>query len=273
MSFDVKGKQGHILPSSFLAIENSNQDNSLDNNSFHLDEIDEITVDKKSRITFTKNIKKIFSIKPNDKIQIYQNRYSKNIIFKVQRNGDIVGSWLLSNNNENNKIINSFSTTSNNIAITGLRGDKNFKNNITTINSNKSYDESHKKDIFYASPIILVDDEKEIVEFIECLLHLEGFKNVKAFCDSKSALNDISYIEKCKLAILDIRMPTINGIHLNQILKILNPAIKTIFVTALDAVNELATLSDIKPENILTKPFDSTDFVEKITNTMKSSIL
>ena len=45
-----------------------------------------------------------------------------------------------------------------------------------------------------------------------------------------------------KLAILDIRMPDINGIQLYQILKTLNPAIKIIFITALDAADELTSM-------------------------------
>ena len=53
-------------------------------------------------------------------------------------------------------------------------------------------------------------------------------------------------------------MPYINGIQLYQVLKIINPSIKIMFMTALDVVNELSSICpDIKSEDILKKPIDS----------------
>jgi two-component SAPR family response regulator len=72
-----------------------------------------------------------------------------------------------------------------------------------------------------------------------------------------------------KLAILDIRMPYINGIQLYQILKILHPSIKIIFLTALDAASELTSIhSDIKSQDMLRKPIDKDRFIEKINYTV-----
>jgi two-component system, OmpR family, response regulator ChvI len=70
-----------------------------------------------------------------------------------------------------------------------------------------------------------------------------------------------------KLAILDIRMPDINGIQIYQILKILNPSIKIIFLTALDAASELTSLySEVKFEDIIRKPIENDRFIEKVND-------
>ena len=70
-----------------------------------------------------------------------------------------------------------------------------------------------------------------------------------------------------KLVITDIRMPQINGVQLYQVLKIINPSIKIMFMTALDAVNELSSICpDIKSEDILKKPIESSFFIKKIND-------
>ena len=62
-------------------------------------------------------------------------------------------------------------------------------------------------------------------------------------------------------------MPYINGIQLYQILKILNPFLKIIFVTALDAVNELSSIySEIKPSDIMRKPITPDQFVKTVND-------
>ena len=44
------------------------------------------------------------------------------------------------------------------------------------------------------------------------------------------------------LIIMDIRMPGINGIKLYSKFKVMNPNVKILFVSALDAVNEIVEL-------------------------------
>ena len=107
----------------------------------------------------------------------------------------------------------------------------------------------------------------------ELFLKNEGYKNVKTFSDSKNVIKhllDLSDSSHFKLAIIDIRMPKINGMQLYQILKILNPSIKIIFVTSLDAVNELTSMYyDIKPTDIIRKPTDQNQFVKIINDKIR----
>jgi DNA-binding response OmpR family regulator len=68
------------------------------------------------------------------------------------------------------------------------------------------------------------------------------------------------------LAILDIRMPGLNGLQLYYRLKAINRNIKILFVSALDAVPELISiLPDVKTTNdIIKKPVALDDFISAV---------
>jgi len=74
-----------------------------------------------------------------------------------------------------------------------------------------------------------------------------------------------------KLAITDIRMPYINGIQLCQMLKILNPSIKIMFITSLDVANELSSIfSEVKPQDIIRKPVEGNQFVQMVNDKVRT---
>ena len=58
------------------------QSSSFDSN--RLITIDTINVDDYSRLTLTRNLKKVLPIKPKDTITVYQDRYNKDLIFAIQ---------------------------------------------------------------------------------------------------------------------------------------------------------------------------------------------
>ena len=92
---------------------------------------------------------------------------------------------------------------------------------------------------------MLVDDEQDVLYNFKITLSEEG--NVISFSKSKEAVhqhlidsnNSSSY---CDLAIIDIRMPELNGIQLYQILKIINKNIKVLFISALEAAGEILSM-------------------------------
>ena len=67
----------------------------------------------------------------------------------------------------------------------------------------------------------------------------EGYK-VEAFSDSYMALQSFARSEPrhYDLLVLDIRMPTINGLQLYQRLKAVDPYVRVIFMSALEATDE-----------------------------------
>ena len=72
------------------------------------------------------------------------------------------------------------------------------------------------------------------------------------------------------LAILDIRMPGLNGLQLYYRLKAINRKIKILFVSALDAVPELISiLPDVKStDDIIKKPVTIGNFVSAVNTAL-----
>ena len=114
--------------------------------------------------------------------------------------------------------------------------------------------------------ILLVDDEPDVLATLKTFL-LEGDYNVEAFDDPYNALQAFarSKIGHFDLVILDIRMPSMNGLQLYRRLKAIDPDIKIVFLTALDATEELVSVLDgISSVDVMTKPVYSGPFLQKI---------
>ena len=251
-----------------------------------LSPIDVLTIDKNSRLTLTKKVKKIIPLNTNNKIIVYQDTSTKNILLKVQDEETIIDSWILTKSNDNANNISSSSNISKVKADNSNSLDDNIddpdideaekdeeSNFIIGNRGDSSYNTIYKHKTLYNIPILLVDDENDLLTSFNLLLKIEGYRNVKTFSDSKSVLKHLSDKNPLyyKLAITDIRMPDINGIQLYQILKILNPSIKIIFLTALDAVNELASIyPEVKPSDIMKKPIDPEVFIKTVNDKVNS---
>ncbi len=116
--------------------------------------------------------------------------------------------------------------------------------------------------------IMLVDDEQDTLITYKTFLMAaaEGY-NVDAFTDSYEALKHFinlnhSYYD---LVITDIRMPGLNGLQLYQKIKSIDNAIKVILVSALDALQEVASIfPDLDLRNIIRKPSSQEDFLDKV---------
>jgi CheY-like chemotaxis protein len=115
--------------------------------------------------------------------------------------------------------------------------------------------------------ILLIDDEEDILFTFKEGLVSEGY-NVEAFVDPTEAFTHFGNVNPShyNLAILDIRMPGLNGLQLYYRLKAINRNIKILFVSALDAVPELVSiLPDVKATNdIIKKPVALDDFINAV---------
>src|SRR5689334_13134148 len=82
--------------------------------------------------------------------------------------------------------------------------------------------------------ILFIDDEKDVLESIKCVLELKNKFIVDAFSDGESALK--ATVEKIMtaydLVLLDIKMPGIDGFELYQRIKEKAPQMKVAFITA-----------------------------------------
>jgi two-component system response regulator ChvI len=121
--------------------------------------------------------------------------------------------------------------------------------------------------------VMLVDDEPDILAIFKSYLTSEGYQ-VEAFSDSYMALQSFARSEPqhYNLLVLDIRMPTINGLQLYQRLKAVDPYIRVIFLSALEATDELVSiLEGVKTADVIRKPIDRKHFIQKVKATIESS--
>ena len=221
--------------------------------------IDTINVDDHSRLTLTRKLKKVLPILPKDIITVYQDRYNKDLIFAIQHN-------------EPNNTIDSFI-----IKTKSSGGNNNTFHNTQSTEKNQqqekeeSISNEHKKEksTLHDINILIVDNEEDMLKVYEYFLKTEGYHNVQTFSDPKKVIKHSVQLKETNyydLAIIDIRMPIINGIQLYQILTILNPNLKVLFLTGLDAVAELTSLYKFKKEDIIKKPCEFSQFIKIINN-------
>ena len=111
--------------------------------------------------------------------------------------------------------------------------------------------------------VMLVDDDQDILTTFQALLRSQDIV-VEAFKDSQEALKHFALADPTRydLIILDIRMPGLNGLQLYYRLKAMNRGVKVLFVSALDASEELISiLPGVQLDNILKKPVERDYFI------------
>ena len=116
-----------------------------------------------------------------------------------------------------------------------------------------------------AAKIMVVDDEPDVALTYESFLTSSGYK-ASVFSGAYDALRDFaSRPSHYDLAVLDIRMPDMNGLQLYQSFKAMNPACKIMFVSSLDAAEELASiLPGVRPQDVVRKPVDREHFIRAV---------
>jgi two-component system response regulator ChvI len=119
--------------------------------------------------------------------------------------------------------------------------------------------------------ILLIDDDTDILFTFTAVIEGEGY-HLKSFNNPFEALNHFSQMDPYyyDLVIMDIRMPGMNGIQLYSKLKVMNPDIKVLFLSALDAVEELLSIfPDIKINEIIRKPIEPRNLISKASAIIK----
>jgi CheY-like chemotaxis protein len=122
--------------------------------------------------------------------------------------------------------------------------------------------------------IMLVDDEQDTLSTYKTFLlaAAEGY-NVDAFTDSYEALKHFINLNHSNydLVITDIRIPGLNGLQLYQKIKAIDNTIKVVLVSALDALQEIASIfPDLDFRNIIRKPSNQEHFIEKVKRALSA---
>jgi CheY-like chemotaxis protein len=199
-----------------------------------------------------------------------RNKSTENLIIESWNNYNLIESKVIRKNNKDIDEDNEDNSYEN-IRSSPESDSPDFQQN-GIVNSN--FNNSDRKK-FLDAPILLVDDEEDILTVFRIFLQSEGYNNIAAFSSSKEALDHISSLKDLsyyKLALLDIKMPEINGERLYQILKIIHPSLKVIFLTSFSNVDDLTQQHpEIQQKDILRKPIERKEFV-KIINYHVSKI-
>jgi two-component system copper resistance phosphate regulon response regulator CusR len=115
--------------------------------------------------------------------------------------------------------------------------------------------------------ILLVDDEPDVAVTIEAVLEESGFFQVDPFYDAASALSTFKP-GVYDLALLDIKMPGMNGFELCKKLRDIDDEIIVCFLTAADLgyyrETDSDVINDFGTDFFIAKPVDNEDITERL---------
>lgn len=120
--------------------------------------------------------------------------------------------------------------------------------------------------------VLVVDDEADIVSTVKYRLEFNEFEVVTA-TNGKDGLEKAAS-EKPDIILLDISMPVMNGHEMLERLKN-SPDIKdipVIVVSAFSDAKDIAKAAELGIADYVTKPFDYTDLMGKISNALGNKI-
>ncbi len=110
--------------------------------------------------------------------------------------------------------------------------------------------------------ILIVDDEKDIVNLIQRSLEMEGYK---AFCayNGAEALQMLKAVDP-DIVLLDIMLPDIDGYGVLQKIHEYDSTKPVIFITAQDKLTNRILGLELGADDYITKPFNTKELVLKI---------
>lgn len=112
--------------------------------------------------------------------------------------------------------------------------------------------------------ILIVDDEKDIVETLAFMLKTKGFECICAY-DGEEGLK---LAKECSpdLIILDVMMPKINGYKISRLLKYDNKYkdIPIIMITARSQEEDKVIGQETGVNEYITKPFELDEVINKV---------
>ena len=122
--------------------------------------------------------------------------------------------------------------------------------------------------------ILLVDDELDITLTLKIALEESGFFQVEAFYDSALDLSRFK-AGVYDLALLDIRMPEMNGFELCRKLREIDNKLKICFLTATDPDlyrgTDLDLINELGIGCFVSKPVDNESLVSKLKATLSQT--
>lgn len=116
--------------------------------------------------------------------------------------------------------------------------------------------------------VLLVDDEKRMLDLLELYLRAHKYKSKKAL----SAKEALSYLEEetFDIVLIDIMMPEINGWDLCRTIR-KNSDVPIIMVTAREQKEDIVKGLKLGADDYITKPFDEEELLARIEALLRRS--
>ncbi len=118
--------------------------------------------------------------------------------------------------------------------------------------------------------ILLVEDEKALAETIRLNLELENYTVVTAG-DGRSAVRTFKQ-ERFNLIILDVMLPEMDGFTVCEIIRLENPDIPVLFLTAKNSSEDKIRGLKLGADDYLVKPFNLEELLLRVQILLKRSI-
>lgn len=117
--------------------------------------------------------------------------------------------------------------------------------------------------------ILLVEDEENIRNIVKLNLDLEGYEVV----DTDNGKEALRYFREqhFDLLVLDVMLPEMNGYDICEQVRLTDPSVPIIFLTAKDGAQDRIMGLKKGADDYLTKPFTLEELLLRIQNLMKRS--
>ena len=231
--------------------------------------VDTLKLDDHSRLTLTRKFKNIFHIDMGDTLAVYQGTKAAELFLNIQSKGEVTEKWRLSQLVENDDPSQMMNT-----GVLQMDGKVDTSSKPKEMLSYAEYN-SEEYTVPRKSPlnIMVIDDEPDALFVLKKALSDANY-NVDTFRDPVDAMNRFHQMNRpyYDLVITDIRMPKVNGLRLYQNMKSTDRNVKVLFISALDAAEELTSvLPGIVSSQLIKKPFGNDQIVESVNKMLKSS--
>ncbi|HUZ80985.1 MAG TPA: response regulator transcription factor [Gaiellaceae bacterium] len=115
--------------------------------------------------------------------------------------------------------------------------------------------------------VLVVDDERNIVELIATALDYEGF-DVRTAADGGQALAAVLAFAP-DLIVLDVMLPDIDGFELQARMRSSGQSVPVLFLTARDAVEDRIRGLTLGADDYMTKPFSLEELVARVNAVLR----
>ena len=118
------------------------------------------------------------------------------------------------------------------------------------------------KPVATSQRILIVDDDRISCEILSKILSLRGYA-VDTACDGYTALELIQHRDY-GLALIDYRMPGMDGVELYRRVRELRPSMVGVFVTGFPTIDTVYPAIAVGVERVIAKPAGSNELLEVI---------